>query len=65
LQGLIPFEDDNMHGMGVFHTTNPKKPRKIPWKDGVERRRAVELSLQEKQKQLLAHPIRSAHLCEA
>lgn len=51
-----------MYGMGIFDTTNPKVPRKKPWKDGVERRRAIELSLREKEKQLLHQPIRSTHV---
>jgi hypothetical protein len=51
-----------MHGMGIFDTTNPKVPRKKPWKDGVDRRRAIELALREKEKELLHHPIRSTHV---
>jgi hypothetical protein len=38
LQGLIPGEDDYMYGLGIFDTTNPKKPRKKPWQTGVDRR---------------------------
>ena len=38
MQGLIPEEDDNTYGLAIYDTTHPKKPRKKPWKPGVDRR---------------------------
>ena len=48
--------------MGIWGTTNPKKPKKRPWAHGVERRRQIELALREKEQKLFVKPMRSSHV---